>query len=277
MKYCIITLVDNKNSLELNELFATLNNFFVRNNSEFDFLIFHEDGFSLNDDLKLNNNGKIILHKVNFSIDQFDQNIKNEISNTFYGFNIGYRMMCRFFSGEIFKILKSYNYEYALRLDTDSSFYETVDHNIFDEFKDKGMNYGYVSITNDRMEFRTNLLESVIEYIKKYNVPTNLSIFDTIIHQYNLVYYTNFEMYKLSEFINDDYLNFYNFLDSKMGFLKYRWGDHAVRFFYVNLFMDQSKIYYFGNIAYKHFYYLKNKPFQLVDWNLNANWNSSNH
>lgn len=268
MKYCIVTLVDNKNLQELEKLFESLNSFFVINNPDFDFLIFHEDGFLLNHELKLNNNGKIILHKVDFSLDQFAQHIKNEIPTTFYGCNLGYRMMCRFFSGELFKILKSYNYEYVLRLDTDSSFYEVINRNIFDEFKSKNAKYGYISITNDRMEFRTNLLESVIEYIKKYNTSTNLSTLDTIRHQYNLVYYTNFEMFKLSEFISDNYLNFYNFLDSKMGFLRYRWGDHAVRFLYVNLYIPQSEIYYFNDIAYKHSYLLKNKPFQLVDWNL---------
>lgn len=268
MKYCVTTLVDNKNLNELKELFDSLNNFFVINNPDFDFLIFHEDGFLLNEELKLNNNGKIILHKINFSIDQFNQNIKNEIPTTFYGCSIGYRMMCRFFSGEIFKILKLYDYEYVLRLDTDSSFYEVVDRDIFAEFENKNVNYGYICITNDRMEFRTNLLESVMEYVENFQLPIKLSLSNTIKTQYNLVYYTNFEMIKLSEFTNDNYLNYYNFLDSKIGFLKYRWGDHAARFLYINLFMDQSKIYYFNNIAYKHNYLLKNRPFQLINWNL---------
>lgn len=268
MKYCLITLVDNEKVDELYELIDNLNQFFVINNSNFDFLIFHEPGFLLKENVKLNNNGKLLLHKVNFSIDQFDEKIKNEIPNSFYGVNIGYRMMCRFFSGEVFKILKSYDYDYVLRLDTDSSFYEIINRNIFDEFKNTNSDYGYISITNDRMEFRTNLFESIVEYINKSNIHLNLSLIDTIRHQYNLVYYNNFEMIKLSEFTNNNYLEFYDFLDSKLGFLKYRWGDHAVRFLYLNIFKDQSKIYYFNDVAYKHTFFLKNKPFQLIDWEI---------
>jgi hypothetical protein len=266
MQKCIVTLVDNKNPHELNNLVESLNTFFVVNNKDVDFLIFYEDGFDKNAVKKLNISGKTIYHKVDFSTDHLSDKEKLEIPTTFYNFNIGYRMMCRFFSGEIFKILKKYNYEYILRLDTDSSFYEIVNRNIFDEFINNNASYGYINITNDRMEVRSQLLHHITNYIVKNKITTNISLFDTIIHNYNLVYYTNFEMIKVSEFTNDKHLNFYQHLDSINGFLKFRWGDHAVRFFYVNLFINKEHIHYFNDVAYKHQFYLKNRPFSLNEY-----------
>ena len=57
---------------------------------------------------------------------------------------------------------------------------------------------------------------------------------------------TDFEILKISEYTNENYLSFYEHLDSKNGFLKYRWGDHAVRVLYNNLFIKQEQIIYYN-------------------------------
>lgn len=264
MKNCLVTLVDNNYPHELNTLISSLNEFFIPNNPNFDFFIFHEKGFIKNDKLKLKNEGKTIYYEIDFDISHLKETQRNEISKTHFGFSIGYRMMCRFFAGEIFKIFQNYDYQYMLRLDTDSTFYEIVNRNLFSEFEKVNASYGYIHVNNDATDVRTNLLHHIVNYVTENNLKTEVSLFDTIQHQYNLVYYNCFEMLKLSEFKNKNYMSFYEYLDDKNGFLKYRWGDHAIKFFYVNLFINRKHIHYFNDVAYRHIYDLKNNPFLLI-------------
>lgn len=266
MKKCIITLIDDRNINLVNELIKNLNDFFVENNKNVDLILFHEESFPLERITEVYN-AKLIFKKINlYDID--DDRIKN-ISPSYYGFNIGYRMMCRFLSGIVFKMLKDCDYDYVLRLDSDSRFYELINRDIFFEFEKNDGYYGYINIQNDRIEVRTNLIQETINYIEKNNLKPKLSFKDTIQHQYNLVYYNNFEMVKLCKFTTDDYLNYFDYLDSTNGFLKYRWGDHSVRFLYTQLFFDQNNIFYFKDIAYFHHGYYKNKPFTLNNLTLN--------
>jgi hypothetical protein len=112
------------------------------------------------------------------------------------------------------------------------------------------------------------LLQETINYLNNNNLLSKISVQDTLLHQYNLVYYNNFEMIKISEFTCDMYLNYFDYLDSKNGFLKYRWGDHAIRFLYTQLFINQSNIHYFKDLPYFHSEKYKNRPFTLRDLHL---------
>ena len=268
-KNCIVVLINHNKPQQVNELIQNLNSYFVEKNKDVDLLLFHEYGFPFETITETYNGGNVIKHEINFDIYQFDESIRNEVPDIYYGFTIGYRMMCRFFSGELFKILKTYDYEYMMRLDTDSKFLEPVNRNLFDEFKNNNALYGYICVMNDRMEVRVNLLETVLTYIKNNDLKPILSIDDDIRHQYNLIFYNNFEMIKVSEFVSDRYLNYYEHLNSTNGFLKYRWGDAPVRFLYVISFIETNQIHYFSDLAYFHNFNLKNRPFLLEKLYLN--------
>lgn len=54
------------------------------------------------------------------------------------GFSIGYRHMCRFFSGEIYKHPALEEYDYYMRLDRDSLFLSEVDFDCFALMRKKG-------------------------------------------------------------------------------------------------------------------------------------------
>lgn len=264
MKNCLVTLANNRRHHEVINLINNVNSNLLCGTNDFDFIIFHEKGFDKKNLPVFNGRGNFFSYEINLDINQFAEKIRYETPALHYGFSIGYRMMCRFFAGEIFKILKNLNYEYMMRLDTDSSFYEKVNYNLFDKLKNKNAFYGFVSVHNDAIEFSNDLLIYVNQYAQ--NKQTNLNFYKVINNQSNLVYYNNFEILKLSEFTCENYLFFYDFLDSKNGFLKYRWGDHAVRFLYTNLFMAQDKILYYENLPYFHQIDLKNKPFLLKNY-----------
>lgn len=263
MKKCIIVLIDERHPSRVDDLIKNLNTYFVPNNKNVDLLLFHETNFPKSQITMKYDGGDLIFHNINLY--DIEQSKLIGMSEKYYGFSMGYRMMCRFFSGIVFKILKQYNYDYVMRLDSDSSFYEIVDRDIFEEFNRSNCYYGYVTVQNDRMEVRINLWEETVNYIKKNNLETKVSIEDTMAHQYNLVYYNNFEMVKLSEFIKEEYLNYFDYLDSTNGFVKYRWGDAAVRFLYIHLFLDSNKVFYFKDLAYFHSEKYKNRPFTIRD------------
>ena len=163
MSYCVLTLARLNNN-DLNNLILNLNQYFIPNNPNIDLLVFIEkkDKCYINDVVKYNGKN-IIFHEI----EDFDSNInyKQEISEKVFGFGLSYRLMCRFFSGELFKILKLYNYTYYLRLDTDSRFTEPV-RDLFTEFTSLDMSYGYITILNEPPEVTLLLVDEVKSYLK---------------------------------------------------------------------------------------------------------------
>ena len=264
MKNCLVVLANNNRINELNNLILNINSYIINHTNDFDFIIFHEKNFIKDSVIYTLKNIKLFFCEVNFDLNQFDDAKKNEIPLFHHKYGIGYRMMCRFFSGEIFKILKNYNYDYMMRLDTDSNFYDHVDYNLFDKLKLQNGYYGFVSIHNDAIQFSNELILNIREHIK--NKSTNLDFYKVLQNNFNLVYYNNFEILKISEYTSENYLEFYDYLDSKNGFLKYRWGDHAIRFLYNNLFFKQNQIIYYNDLPYFHLFDLKNKPFMLNNY-----------
>jgi alpha 1,2-mannosyltransferase len=266
MSYCVLTLARLNNN-DLNNLILNLNQYFIPNNPNIDLLVFIEkkDKCYINDVVKYNGKN-IIFHEI----EDFDSNInyKQEISEKVFGFGLSYRLMCRFFSGELFKILKLYNYTYYLRLDTDSRFTELV-RDLFTEFTSLDMSYGYITILNEPPEVTLLLVDEVKSYLKNKDNIQNYIIKDHS-NQLNFCYYNNFEIVKISEFIVDNHIDLYEHLDKTNGFIKYRWGDALFRFIYVNLFIPQNKIYYFYNVGYHHKFQLKNTPFKFIDWDIKS-------
>jgi hypothetical protein len=264
VKNCVVVLANNSRRNELNNLIKVLNLYIIEGTDDFDLIIFHEKNFIKDEINDFLGKGELLFHEINFDINQFNSYKTNEIPLIHHGYGIGYRMMCRFFAGEVFKILKQYDYDYMMRLDTDSSFYDQIKYNLFDKLKIKNGIYGYVSIHNDAVEFSNELVLNIHEYVQ--NKHTNINFYKVIKNQFNLVYYNNFEILKISEYTNENYLSFYEYLDSKNGFLKYRWGDHAVRFLYNNLFIKQEQIIYYNDLPYFHHFDLKNRPFILNNY-----------
>lgn len=266
MSYCVLTLARLDND-DLNNLILNLNEYFVPKNKDVDLLVFIEKKDANHISKVKKYNGKnIIFHQI----DDFNSNIKykQEISEKVFGFGLTYRLMCRFFSGELFKILKTYNYTHYLRLDTDSRFTEPV-RDLFYEFTSLNMSYGYITILNEPPEVTLLLLDEIKEYLKD-NSNIQKYILKDHFNQLNFCYYNNFEMVKISDFIVNDHINLYEHLDKTNGFIKYRWGDAVYRFIYVNLFIPQNKIYYFYDVGYHHKFDLKNKPFNFIDWDIKS-------
>jgi len=269
---CIIVLA-KLNDNELNQLIHNLNCNFIQNNKNVDLIIFYESSEkNLIDTIIKYTGGKTIYHELTTFVNSNTYSkFEKEIAKSVYNFDIGYRSMCKFFAGDVFKILKNYNYKYYLRLDTDSKFINPI-RDIFSEFKNSNAKYGYISILNEPEELCYSLNKEISNYVIKNKIDTIIPIVEFLNQDYNLAYLNNFEMFQLDPFLHENYLNLFDYLDNEInGFLRFRWGDHIFRFLYTTLFFNKEDIYYFSNLDYFHGWKVwKNTPFEIYDWKLNS-------
>lgn len=193
--------------------------------------------------------------EIEFKIPEYSEEILNQILEYYPhpthgngpiawghpGFSLGYRHMCRFFSGQMYEheILK--NYDYYLRLDTDSFIHSPLNYDIFEWAKENECYYGYIepAIQKDNPKVIENLWSTVN---RKYSNSI----------EEGLMYYTNFELGKVSWFLTSGYMEFYNYLDSSGGIYIHRWGDAPIKYLGINLLMNSKNIVPVKGFTYQH-------------------------
>lgn len=163
-------------------------------------------------------------------------------------FSIGYRHMCRLYSGELFKMSFMEKYKYVWRLDTDSYILGRVNYNVFDKLYNNNAVYGYINIQKDHPNAVIDFYESLQKILK--NRSGRDHIFSN--EEKNKVYYTNFEVLDLEFFRSSSYLSIYDAIDKTLGFYNRRWGDHIFRYSVLNFLLDKSKFFFYYDISYHH-------------------------
>jgi alpha 1,2-mannosyltransferase len=196
---------------------------------------------------------------ITFNIPFYNKNILDKIPQYYphpdypeaKGFSLGYRHMCRFFSGEIFKNENLKEYKYVWRLDTDSYILSQINYNVFHKLKNSNCIYGYINIQHDH----PGVIEGLWEYSKEYFSKINKDhIFqENNINKYkNRVFYTNFEIYDMDWFNRSEYQDYYHYIDSTGGIYTNRWGDASIRYIALNSLADQQSLYFYNDIRYFH-------------------------
>lgn len=211
-----------------------------------DILIFHEDSLSpaLNIISQFHKNIKFQL--INFTLPEFYNSfdILERYPHPFVPgmfFSMGYRHMCRLFSGEIFKHPLIREYDNYLRLDTDS-FIHKMEFDLFDFIEKNNVYYGYIE---QAVQFDDpGVTKGLWDLARSIKPEINI--------EENKMYYTNFEVCNLNWFKSKDYMYFYNEIDKSGGIMTERWGDAPIRYLGVNMFMNKENLYGFSNIGYQH-------------------------
>jgi hypothetical protein len=246
MKNAIIYLVRSSNN-DINMLKTSIDllikNFI--NLDKVDIIIFHEESLRPAIDLIKTFHKNIIFEEISFSLPEFYnqfqilQNYPHPFVNGM-SFSIGYRHMCRLFSGEIFKHPKIKEYDNYLRLDTDSYIHK-IDFDLFDFVEKNKIYYGYIEqgVQYDEPGVTKGLWE-LANKIKQNDIEENK------------MYYTNFELCNVNWFNSEEYMNFYNEIDKSGGIMTGRWGDAPIRYLGVNMYMDPENLHGFNNIDYQH-------------------------
>jgi hypothetical protein len=207
---------------------------------------------------------RIIWQKITFKLPDYSQEILSQIPE-FYphpthgngpvayghpGFNMGYRFMCRLFSHPIFEIAKEY--EYYMRLDTDSFILSPINYDPFEWAKNNNVYYSYIepAVQFDHPDVSYGLNEFIKNKINEFNISTLRNI-NTL--EQGKLYYTNFELCKVDWFINNKNWNwFFKMIDESGMIFMRRWGDHIIRYLGINLFMNPENIIPIKNFHYQH-------------------------
>lgn len=211
-----------------------------------DILIFHEPSLRPALDLIKGFHTNIKFQEIEFTLPDFYNQftIVDNFPHPFVpgmSFPRGYRHMCRFFSGEIFKHPVMKKYDNYLRLDTDS-FIHKIDFDLFDFIEKNNIYYGYIE---QAVQYDDPGVTEGLWNLAR-TIKSDLDI------EENKMYYTNFEVCNLEWFNSEEYMNFYDKIDKSGGIMTGRWGDAPIRYLGVNMFMDKQNIHGFNDIVYQH-------------------------
>jgi hypothetical protein len=253
---CIIYLVRSSDEdIEMfNQSLSLLEKNLLKYTSGTDILVFVEDSFELYKE-KVVTDLDLQYHTIQFEVPDYPKEIADQIPEFFPhpthgngpiewghpGFSMGYRHMCRMFSGELynFDVIRKYNY--YLRLDTDSYIHTPLNYDIFDWAKNNNCYYGFIApaVQTDNPK----VIEGLWEFVKE-SYPNNIPE--------GMMFYTNFELGKVDWFLTSPYMEFYNKIDKSGGIYTKRWGDAPIKFLGVNLFMPQENIQPVTGFTYQH-------------------------
>jgi len=214
--------------------------------SKVDVIVFHEQSLRPALDFIKTFHEKIIFQEIEFILPEHYNvyDIPTNYPHPFIptiSFSMGYRHMCRFFSGEIFKHPLIKKYDNFLRLDTDS-FVKKMNFDLFDFVERNKIYYGYIE---KGVQFDDpGVTKGLWDLVKEINPNMNI--------EENKMYYTNFEVCNVSFFNSEKYMKYYETIEKSGGIMTCRWGDAPIRYIGVNMYMNKENIYGFDNIGYQH-------------------------
>lgn len=226
-------------------------------------IIIFNDDFNNDDEQKLLKiNPNIKFERIIFEIPPWID--KKEPFKTEWG--IGYRHMCRFFSGELFKHKSMKKFDWYWRLDSDSFIHSEIKYDIFKFMDEEGYIYGYLGTTTKE---GARVVEGLWSLTKEFILINEIQ--PKFLHRYidnngywdYTQYYTNFEISKLDFWRSDDYMNYFNYIDQNGGIYYNRWGDAPIHLLAISIFVDEIKIHCFKDIDYSHTIFRPNRDNRL--------------
>jgi alpha 1,2-mannosyltransferase len=184
-----------------------------------------------------------------------------------YGDSESYRHMCRFESGFFFRHPMLAEYDYYWRVEPDVHFACDINFDPFEYMHNNNKKYGFTITMHENHNTIPTLWKTVHKYIKekdlvktlpKHNSAWFISDADGVNYKdvetgYNgCHFWTNFEIASLSLWRDQNYLDFFEYLDKSGGFFYERWGDAPVHSIYVSYFLEKNQVHFFDEIGYTH-------------------------
>ncbi len=262
---CYLSKSDNKtiNNLE-NSLYKLYNNYKYINKCDVKIFVEHDFPISVINEIKhLYKNLSFEFIELKCS-NEFD--IKNiQFEDERYEYKIGYRHMCQLFFSEIF--VRIQNYDWYMRLDTDSFIESYINYDLFDYLSDNNKVYGYTAELAESPPVVIGMGEFFINLIRKHNIKS--IFFNKLIEndRYNLrQIYNNFEIIKISHFNNELVQLLTKEVNKSGNIYKKRWGDSPLRTFILSLTVDNSKIHKFNDFDYFHDAYIRKNGVEMCSY-----------
>lgn len=169
-------------------------------------------------------------------------------------FPVGYRHMCRFFSGLLFRQPALAEFDWYWRLDTDSFIQSDVPDDLFAWMQGKGYTYGYNHIAFDDEVYVEGLWEAHQQFLQERKIkPTFLDNFVQDGAWNRGCFYTNFEITNLAFWRSPLYQEYFDYLDRLGGIYFKRWGDAPIHTLALASFVPLSEVHQFRTFAYEHY------------------------
>uniref|UniRef100_A0A7S4URV5 Uncharacterized protein n=1 Tax=Guillardia theta TaxID=55529 RepID=A0A7S4URV5_GUITH len=202
--------------------------------------------------LQLNRpNLNISFHKINMDVPSDQQDKHGNFSRKFLGYGLGYRAMCRFFSGPIYNHPAMQSLDFYMRLDVDSFFIAPLPLDPIQHLADRQQSYGYITTGREERKFVVNLWETFMQEATRLKLP-NLPAVGSQKAWGRTFFYTNFEVSAMAVWRSQEYLAIFKALDDSGGFFRHRWGDGPVHYLAVRAMLEDSKVVRFNTLPYWH-------------------------
>jgi hypothetical protein len=154
---------------------------------------------------------------------------------------MGYRHMCRFWTGEFLNHPTIQRFTYIWRMDSDAFITRPLQYDVFEHMASNDLVYGYSNVCFDDAEVCEGLealCRSVIG--KDFTWSPIYSMFTTHV-----------EVMDVRKMKDGRYFDFYKAIDNTLGFYQYRWGDAPIRYIAMkNLGLKHARLdipYFHGN------------------------------
>jgi hypothetical protein len=269
MKDCIVYLAGNSED-NIKDFYKSLSLLYENYIKTFqcDVVVFHEKEFiqRLPELVKTFPNIPFKFFEIEFKLPEYPPSILENILEYFPhpthgngpvawghpGFSMGYRHMCNFFAGEFYLHPALDEYDYYMRLDSDSYLLKPIEYNVFDKMKSIDAIYGYIgaAIQIDNPKVVCGLWDCVKDFSNKSDYVSDKNIIDHIPN--GKMFYNNFEIGNIKWFREKPYQSLYEHIKDSGGIYTNRWGDAPIRFFGIALLADKKRTLNITDIAYQH-------------------------
>jgi len=156
---------------------------------------------------------------------------------------LGYRHMCRFWSGDFLNNTILKGYKYIWRMDSDAYILQEITYDLFLHMKEKDLSYAYSNICSDEEEVCKGLYEFSKNFFKENNIEFTWKPYT--------MFTTHVEIIDMEKFTQSMYFEYYNKIDETNCFYLKRWGDAPIRYIgLTNVHLTIEKlhiVYHHGN------------------------------
>lgn len=182
-----------------------------------------------------------------------------------------YHNMCRFYSGNVFKMPELAKYKYYWRIEPGVKYFSDIKYDVFKYLAGTGKVYGFTIALYDSPQSVKTLFPETLKFLSKddnYKYVNPNGAFQWVTEnkqnpKHNELtggystchFWSNFEIADMDFFRSDAYSKWFDHLESTGKFYYERWGDAPVHSLGVALFADKKRVHWFRDIGYFHFPY----------------------
>jgi hypothetical protein len=248
MSSAIIYLLRSTKS-DVIDIIKSLNSlyYYFLNDYNYPVIIFVEENFTEQFKNTIINN---IKFQVNFELIKFkkyeelnDKRIP-QILITHNGkqkWPLGYRHMCRFWTGDFLDNEIISKYKYIWRMDSDAYIKNKITYDVFKNMSEKNIAYSYSNICDDEGEVCKELYEFSKDFFQQHSINFKWNLYK--------MFTTHVEIINVELFKNSIYYDYYKKINETNNFYIKRWGDAPIRYIAItNLNFKHEKL----NINYFH-------------------------